>query len=666
MIRILQQDNRLIKIIFAVIITVACVTMVITLVPGIFDNTDSAGPNGTFATVRGPGVLGRFVGESIPIKETDVDQLAQRQLQQQHLPDFLMPYMTQRAGQVLVQRAILKREADNMKLQVSDEDLRNELRTGPFAQYLFPNGQYIGDDGYMNFVQSNFETSRSDFESKVKSDMELTRLQALITGGITVSDAAVREAYQVSGTKVKFDYAVISSDDLSKTINPSDAELQAFFKSNQARYATAIPETRKVAYIAFDASNLPGGKPQITDAEVQAYYTQHQDEYKVQDQVKVRHILISVPQGADAKTDAAAKAKADDLLKQIKSGGNFADLAKKNSDDPGSKDQGGELGWLDRGKTVPEFDKTAFSLAPGQTSGVIKTQFGYHILQVEDKKTAHERPLAEVKPEIVPVLEQQKAGAAEQTFATQLANDAKANGLDKAAASKGLHVVTTDYIAKDGVIAGLSDGTALLAQAFSAAKGAAPAAVSTGNGFAIFQVEDVKAAHAPDFAAYKSHILDDFREQQLPQLLAAQLNKLDDRAKVLNDLKKAAAEMNIPVKTSDFVSKDGQVPDLGAMSGPGAVAFSLAKGAISGPINAGRVGVVLTVLDKQEPSADDIAKNFDKTRAQLLGERQDEIFRVYMGSLMDKYQKGGAVRYSKQPSTPSAPGSAPGNNAPQL
>jgi len=652
MIRILQQDNRLIKIIFAVIITVACVTMVITLVPGIFDNTGDSGPNGNYATVREPGIFGRFAGDSVPIKETDVEQLAQRQLQQQHLPDFLMPYMTQRAGQVLVQRAILKHEADKMKLQVSDEDLRRELETGPFAQYLFPNGQYIGDDGYMNFVQSNFQTNRSDFESKVKSDMELTRLQALITGGVTVSDAAVREAYRVQGTKVKFDYAVISSDDLSKTINPSDTQLQAFFKANQTRYATAIPETRKIQYVAFDASNLPGGKPQITDAEVQAYYKQHEDEYKVQDQVKVRHILIAVPQGADSKTDAAAKAKAEDLLKQIKNGGNFAALAEKNSDDPGSKTQGGELGWLDRGKTVPEFDKAAFSLAPGQTSDVIKTQFGYHILQVEDKKTAHERPLEEVKAEIVPILEQQKAGTAEQNFATQLAADAKKNGLEKAAAAKGLHIVTTDYLTKDGLIPGLADGSALLTQAFSVDKGAAPAAVSTGNGFAVFQVQDVKAAHAPDFAEYKQHILDDYREQQLPQLMNAQLTKLDDRAKVLNDLKKAAAEMNIPVKSSDFVSKDGQVPDLGAMSGPGAVAFSLPKGAISGPINAGRVGVVLAVLDKQEPSAEEIAKNFDKTRTQLIGERQDEIFRVYMGNLMERYEKGGAVRYAKKQAEP--------------
>jgi peptidyl-prolyl cis-trans isomerase D len=654
MIRILQQDNRITKIIFAVIIGFAVITMVITLVPGIFDNA-TTGDSTVFATVREPGWLGRFAGDSIPIREAEVQQLAQRQLQQQHLPDFLLPYMSQRAGQILVQRAILKHEADRMNLQVSDEDLRRELQTGPFAQYLFPNGTYIGDDAYINFVQSAFQTTRSDFESQVKSDMELNRLQALITGGVSVSDSAVREAYRTEGAKVKFDYAVVSSDDLRKTINPSDADLQAFFKTNQARYATAIPEMRKIQYVSFDASNLPGGKPQVSDAEVESYYKAHQDQYQVKEQVKVRHILIAVPAGADGKTDAAAKAKAEDLLKQIKGGGNFADLASKNSDDPGSKTQGGELGWLDRGKTVPEFDKAAFTLAPGQTSDLIKTQFGYHILQVEDKKTAHLRPLAEVKPEIQPILEQQKAGAAEQTFAASLASDAKKNGLDKAAAAKGLHSVTTDYIAKDGVVAGLADGAGLLTQAFAVVKGADPASVSTGDGFAVFQVVDVKQAHAPEFAAYKDHILNDYREQQVPQLLSSQLKKLDDRAKVLNDLKKAAAEMNVPLKTSELVGKDGQVPDLGAMSGPGSVAFSLPVGAISGPINAGRVGVVLSVVNKQEPSAEDITKNFAQTREQLLSAQREEIFRVYIGNLTEKYEKGGAVRLSKKPAAPGSP-----------
>src|SRR5580698_7557692 len=262
MIRILQQDNRITKIIFAVIIGLAVVTMVITLVPGIFDN--AMGTDATnFATVREPGFFGRVIGESTQVKTTEVNQLAQRQLQQQRLPDMLLPYMAQRAGQILVQRAILKHEADRMNLQVSDEDLRRELRTGPFAQYLFPGGNYIGDDAYINFVQSAFQTTRGDFESQVKSDMELNRLQALITGGVTVSDNAVRDAYRVQGEKVKFDYAVVSGDDLRKTINPTDAQLQDFFKKNAARYANAVPETRKIEYVSFDTSNLPGGKPQI-------------------------------------------------------------------------------------------------------------------------------------------------------------------------------------------------------------------------------------------------------------------------------------------------------------------------------------------------------------------------------------------------------------------
>ncbi len=463
----------------------------------------------------------------------------------------------------------------------------------------------------------------------------------------------------MQGTKVKFDFAVISADDVRKTINPTDAQLQEFFKQNQAKYATAIPETRKIQYAAFDISNLPGGKPQISDADVLAYYNQHQAQYQVKEQVKVRHILIAVPAGSDSKTEEAAKAKAQDLLKQIKAGGNFAELATKFSDDPGSKTQGGELGWLDRGKTVPEFDKAAFTLAPGQTSDLIKTQFGFHILQVEDKKTAHLRPLSEVKAEIVPVIEQQRAGAAMQTFASQLAADAKKNGLEKAAAAHGLHVVTTDFIAKDGVIAGLADGSGLLTQAFAVVKGADPATVSTGDGFAVFQVADIRPAHAPDFADYKQHILDDYREQQVPQLLNTQLNKLVDRAKVLNDLRKAAGEMNIPVKTSDLVGKDGQVPELGAMSGPGAVAFDLPKGGISGPINAGRVGVVLSVIDRQEPTAEDIAKNFAQTREQLLSAQREELFRVYIGNLTEKYEKGGAVRYSKKP--PTVPGAPAGN-----
>jgi peptidyl-prolyl cis-trans isomerase D len=649
MIRFLQNENKFVKVLFGVIIGAVVVFMVITFVPGLMDNT-TTNDTTVYATVRTPGLMGKLFGESTPIKMDEVNRVAQQQLQQQHLPDFLLQYVVSQAGHALVQRTILQQEADRLHLQVSDADLSQYLKN-TYGEVFFPNGKFIGMDAYTSLLSSH-GIKVEDFENSVKSEMEIARLQALVTGGASVSDAAVRDAYRVQGTKVKFDYAVISSDDLKKTINPSDADLQAYFKQNGARYANAVPETRKIEYIAFDASKLPGGKQPVSDADIQAYYASHATEYKTEEQVKTRHILINSKAGADAATDAAAKAKAQDVLKQLQGGGNFADLAKKYSEDPGSKDQGGELPLIPTASLDPAYAKAAMLLNPGQTSPLVKSAFGYHIIQTEQKIAAGVKPLAEVKASIEQVLEQQKQGSAEQQFAQQLAADAAKEGMDKAAAAHGLKAVTTDFLPHDGTIGGLSDSTALMAQAFTTAKGAAPATVATGDGYAVFQVVDTQAAHAPDFAAFKPHVLDDYRQQKLPQLLSDATQKLADRAKTLGDLKKAAAELNATMKSSDFVGQDGQVTDLGSMSGPGKVAFSLAKGAISGPIDANENGVVLQVTDKQEPSADDLAQHMDATREQLLNAQRDQIFRVFLGSLTDKYEKGGGVRLSQQASAP--------------
>lgn len=651
MIRILQKDNRLTKGIFAVVIGAAIITMVITLVPGIFDN-GTTNEAGVFAIVRSPGFFGRFAGDSKIIRTDQVSRQAQGMLQQQHIPPQYMQMMMgmamNQAGQSLVARAILVREADKMGLGVTDADVVNFMKSGPFAPYIFPNGQFVGMEKYTDFVQSAFQMSREDFENEVKADLELQRLEAAVTGGLTVSDAIVREEYRKSGTKVKFDYAVLKAEDLKKTINPSDAELETFFKQNAPRYASAVPEQRKLQFFNFDVSNLPGGRPQVTDADIQSYYSSHQTQYRVEEQVQTRHILVPVARGADAKADAAAKAKAQDALNQVKAGGNFAELAKKYSEDPGSKDKGGELPLIPTAQLDPAYARAAMALNPGQTSDLVRSQFGYHIIQTEKKESAHVRPLAEVKEQIVPLLEQQKAGAAEQNFANQLAAEAKSKGMQKTADAHGMHLNTTDYLNRDGVIGTLPDSTTLLGQAFSVAKDAAPGVAATGDGFAVFQVVDIKPAHAPAFADYKQTILGDYRDQKAPELLNQQLAKLDDRAKQLNDVKKAAAEFHAEVKTSDLVGHEAQVPELGSMSGPASVAFSLAKGAVSAPINTGSNGAVLQVTDKQEPTSEEIAKNFQATRDKLLGRQRQELFNVYAESLLNSYQKAGAIVTGKR------------------
>ena len=647
MIRILQQDSRVTKAIFALVIGAAIVTMVITLVPGIFDNS-AANDSTVYATVRNPGLFGKLSGDSTQIRMADVLRQTQQQMRRQNLPEFYQAFLVTRVGQQQVEREVLVREAEHLGLQVSDDDLRRELQTGMFAQYLFPNGQFVGDDKYMDFVQNYFGTSVAEFEKEVKQDLEIQRLQALITGGVSVSDAAVRASYMQQGTKVKFDYASISADDIKKTLNPSDTELEAYFNQNKARYANAVPETRKLQFFAFSNSDVPGGKVQVSDAETQSYYSAHPDQYNVPEQVKTRHILITVPKGAPADADKAAKAKADDLLKQIKGGASFADLAKKNSQDPGSKDQGGELPLIPTSNLDPAYAKAAMALNPGQTSDVVRSQFGYHIIQTEEKQTAHTKPLAEVKDQIAAQLSNQKAATAAQNYASSLANEAKSKGLAATAAAHNLHVETTDYVGRDATIGTLADSTQVISSAFGTTKNAAPQSASTGEGYAIFQVVDVKAAHAPDFASWKPHVLDDYREQKTPELLNQQVNKLAALAKQYNDLHKAASELKVPVKSSDLVGRDAQVQGLGALTGPAAVAFDLPKGGISGAINEGATGAVLQLTDKQEPTADDIAKNLPAAKDKLLQEKQQEAFAVFAGELMQRYQKAGAIVYSKK------------------
>jgi peptidyl-prolyl cis-trans isomerase D len=638
MIRFLQRDNRFTKAFFIVVIAAASVGMVVYLIPGLTGMGASTAD--TYALIY-PHWYNRYFSSGIAVSQERVSQITRRQVQQRN-PQYadnpmILRIYEQQVGQQLVQQQILLAEAEKLGITASDNDVVQFLHQGQFGEYLFPGGQYIGTDRYTAFVTGQFNMSVAEFELEIQQEIILRRLQALITAGVMVSDADVRNAYLTQNVKIKFDYAVISADDLRKNINPSDSDLEAFFKKNAARYASAVPEQRRIAYFAFTSGELPGGVPQPTQQEIQQYFSGHQSEYTVPEQARSRHILIKVAPGADAKTDAAAKAKAEALLKQIKGGANFADLAKKNSEDS-SKDMGGELGFFKRGATVPEFEKALFSQKIGDTE-IVKSQFGYHILQVEERQTAHSQSLDEVRPVIQATLIRQKAAAAEETYARTLTSEAIKNGLEKTAAAHHLAVATTPLVGARDVISALPDSSQMIGKAFQSKPGDPPQFATTGEGYAVFQVKDVAAAHAPAFADWKSHVADDYRNEQLPVLLGQKTQELAQKAKNLNDLAKAAKEMGAAVKTSDLVGLSGQVPDFGQVGQVAPQLFDLKPGELSGPISAGRTGVVAKLVDKQEPTAAEIAQNFDQTKDQILNQRRAEAFNVFLNVIMDDYKK---------------------------
>jgi peptidyl-prolyl cis-trans isomerase D len=303
---------------------------------------------------------------------------------------------------------------------------------------------------------------------------------------------------------------------------------------------------------------------------------------------------------------------------------------------------------LQHGVTVPEFDKAAFSLNPGQISDPIKTQFGYHVIETEEKQTARTKSFNEVRGTILATMVRDKEAQAAQAFAQSLANEAQKNGLAKTAAAHHLQVVTTDYLAQGAIAPGLADSSKLMSGAFTAKKDGPPAVASTGEGFAVFQVADIQPAHAPTFDAWKSHLVEDFREQQLPQLLASKTNALAAEVKQSGNLAAAAKSVGATVKSQDFIGRDGQVPDLGQIGQMAPQVFNLGDGQVSNAINTGRNGIVIKLTGKQEPQPADIAKNLPAAREQMADQRREELFAVYVTTVTQQYEKSGRVLMNKK------------------
>jgi peptidyl-prolyl cis-trans isomerase D len=649
MIRFLQTPGPIKKIVLGGILTFISVMMAITLIPG--------SGTGSFFGAGTPnnGVVATVLGENVTA--VAVRSQAKRMLDQQFpsggaQASMLLPFFARRAADTLISEKLLIAEARRMGLKATDDDLRQYLHQGQLGQMLFPGGNFIGQDAYQDFVSRNGYTV-PQFEELVKQDILVNKLRNLIGSSAAVTDAEVRQQFEKQNTKIKFDYAVIKKDDVLKTIKPADAELKAFYDGNKNTYLNSIPEKRQLKYVVVNRSKLLE-QTQVTQQDLASYYDQHREEYRVAEQVNARQILIKKPlAGSDGKVDQKAvdeaRAKADEASKKLKAGGSFADLAKKYSEDAATAKNGGALGWVKPDVfQIPGVVKVVSSLAKGATSEVIDAGYAFVIFHIDDKQDAHVKTLEDVKAQIEPLIKQQKAGQAAQHEADQLLSEARSTSLDKAAAAKGLQVITTDFVTSRDVLPGIGSDPQFMTTAFAQTANAPPEQAQLHQGYAIYQVTAVKPPATPTFEEIRSRVEQEFKNERAAQLLAQKIQELSDRAKADHDLKKAAKELNASYKTSEFVLPDGQVPDLGTMTGPAAVAFSLKPGEISGPINSGTAGAVLSVTDRQAATDQDFTAKKDQIRDSLLQNKQAEVFGLYLSNLRETMEKSGKVKVNQK------------------
>src|SRR5450432_717206 len=650
MIRFLQSNNRAAKYLLGGFLLLICASMVTYLIPGF----------GTAASADRSGVVATVAGEDIRVDE--VTRAVQSQMKQQRVsPEMAGFYAQYISGQVvkqMVQRLEVKYAATRMGLKVTDEELRDEMQNGQLKQYFFPNGQWIGQDKYEELLKEN-GTTVEEFEKSTRENMLTRKFYSAVTASAAVSPAEIEQAYKDKNLKVKFQYAVISLDDISKTIKPNDAELAAYFGANKQRYANTIPEKRQVRY--FQMTDKSAESAVTVDAsDVQRYYAQNAQQYQLPERVRARHILITMPKpGADGKVDQKAvddaKGKAQDILKQAKApGANFAELANKFSQDPGNKDakgegRGGELGWFTHGTMVEEFDKAAFALSPGQVSDVVQTPFGFHIIQLEEKEAAKTRPVSEVKAEIEPVIKAQKVSAALSKNANDAQDIAIKQSLDKAAAKYGAQVVQSNPVRRNDALPGVGVAPEVMTSIFGSTEKSGPQVARYPQGFAVFEVTKVEPARTPSLDEIKDKVTTDFKNERGNELFRRKIQELADCAHSEHDLAKAAKEAGAKLGTSEIVDRQGSVPDVGNMAGPLSAAFNLKKGEISGPLNVGLKGAVVEVLDRVEPSLSDptFARDRDELRDQLAQKKREQALELYLGGLGTRMEKEGKVKINQ-------------------
>jgi len=530
--------------------------------------------------------------------------------------------------QMVDERAALA-EADRLGLKVSDEEVAQRIYSIPAFQ---ENGTFIGTQRYQQLLASQRPPlTTSEFEDNVRRSLAVDKLRESLTEWVSISDKELEQEYRRRNDKVKLAIIAFNADRYRPDVTASDAEVTTYFNAHTADFK--VPEKRKVKYLLVDVEALRA-KVNVPPADIERAYNENIEQYTTPEQVRASHILLKT----DGKDDAAVKAKAEDVLKQAKApGADFAALARKYSEDDSNAKNGGDLDFFGKGRMVPEFDRVAFSMEPGQISDLVKTEYGYHIIKLTDKKAGGTKKLDEVRQQIVDQLAFDRAQTQAATLAENLEKQIKKpSDLDTVAKANGLTVQETGLFARDEPILGVGSSPEMTARAFSMNPGEVSGVLRTSRGFAFETVTDKKDGYVPKLDEVKDKVKDEVVKQKARDMAKTQAEALAAKLKTAPDFEKAAKAANADVKTTDLLTHDSPLPEIGSAPDVLEAAFKLPEGAVGDPVTTDAGAAVFKVVEKHESSPQDLTANKETFRDELLNDRKNRFFSAYMQKAKQK------------------------------
>jgi peptidyl-prolyl cis-trans isomerase D len=529
--------------------------------------------------------------------------------------------------QMVDERAALA-EAERLGIEANNEEVRQRIMSFPAFQ---ENGMFIGDVRYQQLLRMQRPPmTAAEFESNVRRQLVIEKLRSSVTDWLAVADKELEQEYRRRNNKVKLAVVSITADTFKSQVTANDEEVATYFAAHSADFK--IPEKRKVRYLLLDVDAMRA-KVVVPSADIERAYNSNIEQYSTPEQVRASHILLKT----DGKDDAAVKTAAEDVLKQVKAGGDFAALAKKYSEDEASAKNGGDLDYFGKGKMVPEFDQVAFTLEPGQVSDLVKTQYGYHVIKVVDKKPATTRPLGDVRQQLNDQLAHERAQAQAADLAENLGKQiSKPADLDKVAKAQGLAVQESGFFARDEPILGLGPSPEAAAKAFDMKPDEVSGPLRASRGFVFETFVEKKDSYVPKIDEVKDRVRDEVVKQKARDLSKQKATEIAAKLKAAPDFEKAAKAAGVEAKTTDLIPRDSPIPDVGASPAVDAVAFALPAGAVSDPIATDTATAIVKVLDKVEVTADEWNNNKDRFREEVLSDRRNRFFSAYMSKAKQK------------------------------
>jgi peptidyl-prolyl cis-trans isomerase D len=527
--------------------------------------------------------------------------------------------------QMIDERAAVA-EARRLGLSVSDQEVAQRIFAIPAFQQ---NGVFAGEEAYARVLAAQRPPiSKADFEDSLRRSLLVDKLRSAATDWITVSDADIDDEYRRRNEKVKVDLVLFSADKLRDQVTPSEADLTNYFDSHKESFR--IGEKRKIRYLLIDVEALRT-KVAVTPSEIEKYYRDNQRLYSTPEQVRASHILLKT----EGKDEAAVKAQAERVLKQVKGGADFAALATKISEDEASAKQGGDLDYFGRGRMVKEFEDAAFSLAPGGVSDLVKSQFGYHIIKVVDKRPATVRTLDEVRGQITDQLAYERAQTQAGDMAETMAEEIRKPGdLDKAAAARGLTVQESGFFTKEEPIMGLGPAPELASQAFELKEGAVQGPSRVSRGFVFFTTVGKQDSRLPKFEEVKDKVREEAIRARAQELTKTRAQEL--AAQFKTDFSAAAKQAGLEVKTSELAARGTAYPEAGISAALDAAVFALPVNGVSAPVAIDNGMVIARVVERQDVKPEELATARDGLKTEMLGERRNRFFSAYMLKARDR------------------------------